>query len=391
VADKGYTRPTPIQAQSIPAILEGRDIFGGAQTGTGKTAGFTLPLLQLNAERAGDGKRRIRSLILVPTRELAAQVSESVRRYGAHLPLKSATVAGGIPMRFQFRAIEGGVDILIATPGRLLDLLKRKSISLKHLNVLVLDEADRMLDMGFMPDIREILTHVGPERQTLMFSATTPKPIETLARTILNDPLRVQVGEENQVPENISHVVYFVSRRNKPEALVKLFKEGRWGQVLIFTRTKLDADSLKDTLMERGLSSKVIHGGKPQTVRTTTLKNFKTGKIKILIATDVAARGLDIDQLPHVVNFELPQSPDDYVHRISRSGRAGNKGTAVSLVSQNERHSLARIEKHIKKSFLREKIKGFEEFAAPHKGAGKWRRSKRKKFDPFKGAIAKKR
>jgi len=379
VAGKGYKHPTPIQAKSIPAILKGRDVFGGAQTGTGKTASFTLPLLQKNSKGEKVEKRRTRSLILVPTRELAAQVSESVRGYGTHLSLKYATVAGGMPMRLQIRKVEGGVDIIIATPGRLLDLINRKSVSLQNLNTLVLDEADRMLDMGFMPDIRKILMHVPPKRQTLMFSATSSKEIERLASTILKNPLQVQVGEQNQVADNVSHTVYFVHRKDKADVIAELFKKESLGQVLIFTRTRGGADELKDLLAERNLTSKVIHGGKPQTVRTQTLKRFKTGKVKILIATDVAARGLDIDSLPFVVNYELPQVPDDYIHRIGRTGRAGNQGNAISLVSQTERHSLMRIERQIKKHFKREKIEGIEEAGAPN--------SKSKRFNPFKGHV----
>ncbi|PCI37838.1 MAG: hypothetical protein COB53_05600 [Elusimicrobia bacterium] len=379
VAGKGYKHPTPIQTQSIPAILEARDVFGGAQTGTGKTASFTLPLLQMNARRAKGGKHIPRSLIMVPTRELAAQVSESVRGYGAHLNLRSAMVAGGMPIRAQIKNITRGVDILIATPGRLLDLIDRKTVSLKELNTLVLDEADRMLDMGFMPDIQKILKHLPHKRQTLMFSATSSREIEKLAGTILKQPVRVQVGELNQVADNVSHTVYFVHRKDKPEVIARLFKNDSWGQVLIFTKTKAGADELKELLRERDLSSRVIHGGKPQTVRTQTLKRFKTGKVKILIATDVAARGLDIDSLPFVVNYDLPQAPDDYIHRIGRTGRAGSMGSAISLVSQLERHSLARIERQIKKHFKREKLEGIEEAGAPN--------SRPKRFNPFKGRV----
>ncbi len=381
MADKGYTEPTPIQAQSIPAILEGKDVYGGAQTGTGKTASFTLPLLQKNTRKSEGGKRVVQSLILVPTRELATQVGESVRGYGAHLKLKIVIVAGGMPMRMQIRTIEKGVDVIIATPGRLLDLIKRKTISLLHLNTLVLDEADRMLDMGFMPDIRKILMHVPPKRQTLMFSATTSKEIERLAATILKNPLRVQVGEQNQVADNVSHTVYFVRRQDKADVISELFKNDEFGQVLIFTRTRGGADDLKDLLTERNLTAKVIHGGKAQSVRTQTLKRFKTGKFKILIATDVAARGLDIDSLPHVVNYELPQAPDDYIHRIGRTGRAGNQGHAISLVSQTERHSLIRIEQKIKKHFKREKIEGIQEVGAVDS------KSRDKRFNPFKGGV----
>jgi ATP-dependent RNA helicase RhlE len=385
VADRGYTQPTPIQAQAIPAILEGRDVFGGAQTGTGKTASFTLPLLQKNAASAKGSKRVIRSLIIVPTRELAAQVSDNVRKYGAHLPLKVVTVAGGIPLRNQIKDVKS-VDILIATPGRLQDLLKRKSISLKTLETLVLDEADRMLDMGFMPAIREILALVPPKRQTLLFSATTNKQVEKLAQSILKKPLRIQVGERNQVSENVTHIAYFVAHKDKPAALVRLFKENSWSQVLIFTRTRADADRLEKNLKEREMSSRVIHSGKAQAVRTRTLKRFKNGLIKILIATEVAARGLDIESLPLVVNFELPEVPEDYIHRIGRTGRAGKKGTAISLVAKWERHRLFLIEKQIKKAFVREKLEGLEEiFTTGGKGKGK---PPRKKFDPFTGQMA---
>lgn len=392
VAEKGYAQPTPIQIESIPAILKGRDVFGGAQTGTGKTACFTLPLLQINAEKAKGKKRVTRALVLVPTRELAAQVSDNVRAYGKHLHLRSVIVAGGFPIRMQIREVERGVDIIIATPGRLLDLLKRKRVSLKNLNTLVLDEADRMLDMGFMPDIRRILEHVPDERQSLMFAATSTKLIEKLAQTILRKPLRIQVGSKNQTPDKVSHIVYFVGRQDKPAALAKLYKDNSWGQVLVFTRTKADADMLKEKLMEQRLTASVIHGGKQQAIRTKTLKRFKTGVVKILIATDVAARGLDIDLLPLVINFELPQSPDDYIHRIGRTGRAGNEGCAIALVSKSERHSLSRIERQLKKIFKREKLEGFEETWAPGSELGKRRPDSRsKKFDPFKGRVVRDR
>ncbi|MFH2203506.1 MAG: DEAD/DEAH box helicase [Elusimicrobiota bacterium] len=365
VADKGYRYPTPIQLQSIPAILEGRDVYGSAHTGTGKTASFALPLLQINAGGARAGKRETRALILVPTRELAAQVSASVRAYGAYLRLKSATIAGGTPFRRQIKEVKRGVDIIIATPGRLLDLLNRDRISLQNLSTLVLDEADRMLDMGFVHDIHKILARAPRERQTLLFSATSTDEIEKLVQAVLNNPLRIQIGERNQTPDEVSHIVYFVAHEDKPKALAKLCKTQAWGQVLIFTRTRAGADALKDKLMECKLSSRVIHSGKPQSLRTQTLKRFKAGKFKILIATDIAARGLDIHSLPHVVNYELPRTSDDYINRIGRTGRAGHKGSAISLVAKLERQRLARIERQIKNPFQREKLEGFEEAGAP--------------------------
>ena len=300
---------------------------------------------------------------------MAVQVSESVRNYGTRLTLRCATVAGGFPIGLQLKTLRRGVDVVIATPGRLLDVLKRRGLSLRNIEMLVLDEADRMLDMGFMPDIKEILKQVAAGRQTLMFSATSSKEIEGLSAALLKNPLRVQIGTQNQAAENVSHSVYFVHRRNKPDLLARLLKDDAWGQVLVFTRTKADADDLKDKLAALHLSSQVIHSGKSQGVRTHTLKRFKSGHIKILIATDVAARGLDIDLLPHVVNFELPEFPDDYVHRIGRTGRAGNKGEAVSLVSISERGRLDRIERRIKKAFTRKRIEEFEEKWTPHSKA----------------------
>jgi ATP-dependent RNA helicase RhlE len=361
VSDEGYTTPTPIQQQAIPPILEGRDIFASAQTGTGKTAGFTLPLLQrLSATRRSKEGRAPRALILVPTRELAVQVSESVNTYGKYLPLKPAVVYGGVSMGPQTQALRRGVDIVVATPGRLLDHVAQKTVDLGQIEILVLDECDRMLDMGFIHDIRKILAKLPSSRQTLMFSATFSPVIRQLASTLLDDPVQIEVAPRNTAAEQVEQVVHPVDRDRKRELLSYLIGFNNWKQVLVFTRTKHGANRLAEQLSKDGLKTAAIHGNKTQAARTRALSDFKQGKVRVLVATDVASRGLDIDQLPHVVNFELPNVPEDYVHRIGRTGRAGNAGRAVSLVSRDENALLKDIEKLLKRQLTRDVIAGYE-------------------------------
>jgi ATP-dependent RNA helicase RhlE len=327
---QGYQEATPIQQQAIPLILEGRDLLAGAQTGTGKTAGFTLPLLQrLQTSEPQGSRRRVRALILVPTRELAAQVAESVRDYGRYLPFNSTVIFGGVSINPQISQLRRGVDIVIATPGRLLDHMQRGTIRLDGVETLVLDEADRMLDMGFINDIRKIMKTMRGDRQNLLFSATFSKEIKQLANEFLNSPLEIQVAGQNITAEQISQVVHPVDRNRKRELLSHMIGEGNWRQVLVFTRTKHLANRLAEQLQRDGLSSAAIHGNKTQGARTRALADFKKGDVRVLVATDIAARGLDIEQLPHVVNFELPNVPEDYVHRIGRTGRAGLNGEAV--------------------------------------------------------------
>ncbi|HEY9906358.1 MAG TPA: DEAD/DEAH box helicase, partial [Thermosynechococcaceae cyanobacterium] len=334
VTDSGYTEPTPIQQQAIPAILKGQDVFASAQTGTGKTAGFTLPLLQLlNTTNPNKVHRTPRALILTPTRELADQVKDSVQTYGKYLSLRSAVVYGGVGIKAQIQMLRRGIDILVATPGRLLDHVGQKTVDLSQIEILVLDECDRMLDMGFIRDIRKILATLPPSRQTLMFSATFSKPIQQLANTLLKSPTQIEVAPRNTAAIQVEQVVHPVDRDRKRELLSYMIGFHNWKQVLVFTRTKHGANRLAEQLAKDGLKSTAIHGNKSQAARTRALQDFKQGKVRVLVATDVASRGLDIDQLPHVVNFELPNVPEDYVHRIGRTGRAGNVGRAVSLVS----------------------------------------------------------
>lgn len=361
VADEGYTTPTPIQQQAIPAILQGRDIFASAQTGTGKTAGFTLPLLQrLTTTPSSRRQRTPRALILTPTRELAAQVGDSVKTYGQYLSFKSAVVYGGVGIVPQIQTLRRGVDILIATPGRLLDHLGQKTLDLSQVEILVLDECDRMLDMGFIHDIRKILAQLPTSRQTLMFSATFSKPIQQLAGTLLQSPIQIEVAPRNTATEQVEQVVHPVDRDRKRELLSHMIGFHNWQQVLVFTRTKHGADRLAEQLAKDGLKTTAIHGNKSQGARTRALNDFKQGKVRVLVATDVASRGLDIDQLPHVVNFELPNVPEDYVHRIGRTGRAGNEGRAVSLVSQDEYSLLKGIEQLLNRSLTKDVIPGYE-------------------------------
>jgi ATP-dependent RNA helicase RhlE len=361
VADSGYTSPTPIQQQAIPAILQGQDIFASAQTGTGKTAGFTLPLLQLLATTNPKKVHRTpRALILTPTRELADQVNDSVKTYGKYLPLRSAVVYGGVGIGPQIQMLRRGVDILVATPGRLLDHLGQKTVDLSQIEILVLDECDRMLDMGFIHDIRKILAKLPPSRQTLMFSATFSKAIQQLANTLLKSPTQIEVAPRNTAAEQVEQVVYPVDRSRKQELLSYMIGFHNWKQVLVFTRTKHGANRLAEQLAKDGLKSTAIHGNKSQAARTRALQDFKQGKVRVLVATDVASRGLDIDQLPHVVNYELPNVPEDYVHRIGRTGRAGNVGRAVSLVCSDEYPFLKDIERLLNQTLAKEVIPGYE-------------------------------
>jgi ATP-dependent RNA helicase RhlE len=368
VAGEGYTEPTPVQAQAIPFILAGRDVLAGAQTGTGKTAGFTLPMLQRLTAHANaspsPAKHPVRALIVTPTRELAAQVEESVRTYGRHLPLRSTLVYGGVGINPQIDALRRGVDILVATPGRLLDHLQQKTVDLRHVQILVLDEADRMLDMGFIRDIRRILAVLPPKRQNLLFSATFSDEIRSLAETLLHDPAHVQVARRNADSELVAQRVHPVAQGHKRALLAHLVRSGDWHQVLVFTRTKHGANRLAEQLCKDGVEATAIHGNKSQGARTKALAGFKDGSVRVLVATDLASRGLDIEELPHVVNYELPHVPEDYVHRIGRTGRAGSTGEAISLVSPEEHGLLADIEKLLKRKLVREAVPGFEPGAA---------------------------
>jgi ATP-dependent RNA helicase RhlE len=349
IADQGYETPTPIQAQAIPVVLAGRDLMACAQTGTGKTAGFTLPILNRLAASRVTGPRKIRVLILTPTRELAAQVEDSVRTYGAHLPFKSLVIFGGVGINPQISALRNGVDILVATPGRLLDHAQQRNVDLSGVEVLVLDEADRMLDMGFIHDIRRVIKLVPKKRQNLLFSATFSDEIRTLAGSFLIDPEYVESERRNTAPELVKQFVYRVDRERKRDLLVDLIRDNGWYQVLVFTRTKWGANGLADKLLKAGIEADAIHGNKSQNARTRALANFKNGKLHVLVATDIAARGIDINELPHVVNYELPNVAEDYVHRIGRTGRAGTEGAAVSLVCVDELKLLHDIERLLKK------------------------------------------
>ncbi|MGG7056024.1 DEAD/DEAH box helicase [Nitrosomonas sp. ANs5] len=363
-ADEGYVNPTPIQGQVIPSILAGRDVMASAQTGTGKTAGFTLPLLHRLQPHANSStspaKHPVRALIMAPTRELAMQIDESVQKYGKYLALKSAVIFGGISMDPQKEALRGGIEILVATPGRLLDLVEQKMINFSKTEILVLDEADRMLDMGFLPDIRRVMALLPKQRQSLMFSATFSNEIKKLADNLLDRPVRIEVARQNAVNESISHVVHLVKPENKFELLVHLIKQQDLKQALIFAKTKHGASRLAQMLSRQGVAASAIHGDKNQQQRTQALNEFKQGEAQVLVATDVAARGLDIDKLSHVINYELPGTPEDYVHRIGRTGRAGSKGKAISLVGEYETDLLANIEKLLKTKLEIAPVDGFE-------------------------------
>ncbi|EDT42206.1 DEAD/DEAH box helicase [Burkholderia ambifaria] len=363
VNELGYTSPTPIQQQAIPAVLGGGDLLAGAQTGTGKTAGFTLPILQrlhtYYAEHRG-AKRAVRALILTPTRELAAQVEESVRAYSKYVKLRSTVMFGGVSINPQIDALKRGVDIVVATPGRLLDHMQQKTIDLSNLDILVLDEADRMLDMGFIHDIKRVLAKLPPQRQNLLFSATFSDEIKSLADSLLDSPALIEVARRNTTAESVAQKIHPVDRDRKRELLTHLIREHNWFQVLVFTRTKHGANRLAEQLTKDGISAMAIHGNKSQSARTRALAEFKSSTLQVLVATDIAARGIDIDQLPHVVNFDLPNVPEDYVHRIGRTGRAGATGEAVSLVCVDEKQLLRDIERLIKREIPQEVIAGFE-------------------------------
>ncbi|MFK5955908.1 MAG: DEAD/DEAH box helicase [Planctomycetota bacterium] len=361
IADQGYSQATPVQAEAIPLVLAGGDVLAGAQTGTGKTAGFTLPLLQLLQEGPPRARKPVvRALILVPTRELAAQVEASVNIYAKYLPFTSMVIFGGVNINPQINKLRKGVDIVVATPGRLLDHMQQGTIQLDRVETLVLDEADRMLDMGFIRDIRKVLKALPRNRQNLLFSATFSDDIRNLANDFLNHPSEVQVARRNKAAESVTQVVHPVDRSRKRELLTHLITMQRWSQVLVFTRTKHGANRLAKQLDTDGLYAAAIHGNKSQAARTRALAEFKAGKVRILVATDIAARGLDIQQLPHVVNYELPNVSEDYVHRIGRTGRAGQEGHAVSLVCIDERKLLADIEDLLKRKIERQIIPGFE-------------------------------
>lgn len=360
ITDKGYETPSPIQAEAIPAVLEGRDVMAAAQTGTGKTAGFTLPILQLLSTGEHVNANQVRTLILTPTRELAAQIEESITSYGKYLPLRSTVVFGGVKINPQMMRLRKGVDILVATPGRLLDLYNQKAVRFTQLEILVLDEADRMLDMGFIHDIRKILATLPKKRQNLLFSATFSDEIRQLAKTIVHNPVEISVSPRNTTAESVEQRIYPVDKKKKSALLTQLIKDHQWQQVLVFTRTKRGANQLTRHLETEGIQAAAIHGNKSQGARTKALAEFKRGSIRILVATDIAARGLDIDQLPQVVNFDLPNVPEDYIHRIGRTGRAGATGHAVSLVSADEFQQLSDIERLIKSLLTREILDGFE-------------------------------
>ena len=345
VHEQGYTQPTPVQAQAIPVVLQGHDLLAGAQTGTGKTAGFTLPMLQLLSTRAATRPGAIRALVLTPTRELAAQVEESVRTYGKHVDLSSTVIFGGVGMNPQVDRIRAGCDILVATPGRLLDLEQQGHLDLSHVEILVLDEADRMLDMGFIHDVKKVLALLPRDKQSLLFSATFSDEIRALAANLLKDPKSIQVTPPNTTVERIRQLIYPVGRNRKKQVLAHLIGEGDWSQVLVFTRTKFGANKVADYLNAQGIKAMALHGNKSQSARTQALAEFKSGELRALVATDIAARGIDIDELPHVVNYDIPNVPEDYVHRIGRTGRAGASGEAVSLVCLDEEGFMHEIER----------------------------------------------
>ena len=364
VAEAGYTEPTPIQAQAIPVVLEGKDVMGGAQTGTGKTAGFVLPLLQRLARHASNSpspaRHPVRALILTPTRELAMQVHESVQTYGKYVPLRDLVVYGGVDIKPQTEALRRGVEIVVATPGRLLDHVEQKSVGFNFVEVLVLDEADRMRDMGFIPDIKRILALLPKERQSLLFSATFSEEIKKLADSMLRAPVLIEVARRNALTDTVTHRIHPVAQDDKRALLAHLLKRSNASQVLVFVGTKFGASRLAHYLERQGINATAIHGDKSQQQRTEALEAFKSGTVRVLVATDVAARGLDIDDLPHVINFELPHVPEDYVHRIGRTGRAGKEGDATSLVCAEERGKLAEIEKLIKRQIEQVVIEGYE-------------------------------
>jgi ATP-dependent RNA helicase RhlE len=360
VNEQGYTQPTPIQLKAIPLILAKKDVLAGAQTGTGKTAGFTLPLLQLLSQtKSNTQKREVRALILTPTRELAAQVGESVSTYGKYLDINSTVIFGGVGINPQISALKKGVDILTATPGRLLDHIGQKTLNLSHVEFLILDEADRMLDMGFINDIKKVLSLLPKNRQNLLFSATFSNEIKKLADGLLNNPILIEVAKRNESSAQVTQKVYTLDKERKKDLLVHLINEDKMQQALVFTKTKHGANKLSEHLIRCGISSAAIHGNKSQSARTKALDDLKKGSVRILVATDIAARGIDIDQLPHVINYELPNISEDYVHRIGRTGRAGNVGIAISLVCGEELEYLKSIERLMKKDIPQEILTGF--------------------------------
>jgi ATP-dependent RNA helicase RhlE len=371
IQEKGYTTPSPIQEKAIPHILEGKDVLASAQTGTGKTAGFTLPILQFLSETKHPKYRPLRALVLTPTRELAAQVYDNVREYSKHVNIKSAVVFGGVKPASQIAILKKGVDILVATPGRLLDLHDRKAVSFKRIDVLILDEADRMLDMGFARDLNKLISFMPAKRQNLLFSATFSKEIKKLAEGILRNPVEVETAPKNSTAKKVSHQVYKIDKKRKTEFTIQLIKENNWNQVLIFTRTKHGANRLTEKLVKSKISAAAIHGNKSQGARTKALKNFKENSIKVLVATDIAARGLDIPLLPHVINYELPNVPEDYVHRIGRTGRAGAEGEAISFVCSEETEYQKEIEKLLGEKLKSSVVEGYEptDTAAPKRAA----------------------
>jgi ATP-dependent RNA helicase RhlE len=364
VAELGYEKPTPVQEQAIPLVLAGRDLMAGAQTGTGKTAAFALPILQRlsvhASASASPARHPVRALVLTPTRELAVQVAESFRDYGKHLPLRSTVVYGGVDMNAQISELRRGVEVLVATPGRLLDHVQNKTVMFNQVSVLVLDEADRMLDMGFLPDIKRIIALLPERRQNLLFSATFPDEIRTLAKALLRDPAEVQVAARNAAAELVSHVLHPVAREKKRELLAYLIQTRQLHQVLVFTGTRIGANRLAHQLRRDHIHADAIHGDKSQAEREAALEDFKAGKISVLVATDVASRGLDIEGLPQVINFDVPHSAEDYVHRIGRTGRAGMTGEAISLVAPEDMESLAAIERLIKRKIERVLVPGFQ-------------------------------
>ncbi len=364
VTDSGYTEPTPIQAQAIPIILAGKDVMGGAQTGTGKTAGFTLPLLQRLSRHANSSlspaRHPVRALILTPTRELAMQVHESVATYGKHLPLRTVVIYGGVDMKAQIEALRLGREIVVATPGRLLDHVEQKTVNFGSVEVLVLDEADRMLDMGFIPDIRRILALLPKERQSLLFSATFSEEIKKLADSMLRNPQMIEVARRNAAAETVTHRMHPVPQELKRQLLAHIIRSQDLSQALVFVATKFGASRLAHYLVKCGIAADAIHGDKSQQQRTEALEAFKAGKVRVLVATDVAARGLDIEDLPRVINFDMPHTPEDYIHRIGRTGRAGKEGSAISLVCSEERGRLADVERLLKRPIERVEVSGFE-------------------------------
>ena len=383
VETQGYTESTPVQEKAIPAILAGQDVQAKARTGTGKTAAFTLPMLQL-LNHNKTHKPQLRGLVLLPTRELAAQVEECVHKYGQNLELNACYVFGGVPIGPQIKVLKKGVDILVATPGRLLDHLERGSVNLGKIEILVLDEADRMLDMGFIKDINRIIEFLPAKRQNLLFSATYGREIKRFIRELLNNPEIIDVSGKQETTDKIRQLVHFVEKNRKRDLLSYLITSGDWRQVLVFTRTKHAANRLAEKLVKDGITAEALHSNKSQNARTRALTNFKSGETRVLVATDIAARGIDISNLPHVVNYELPNTPKDYVHRIGRTGRAGIKGVAISLVSHDEKEYLAKIEEFLDWNIKRKEIRDFPRLGGPqayeqkHDAGNKRRRPQRR-------------